>query len=307
MHLDKRFMTVLAVSLLWALLVAAVFYRLAGNAGGRRRPAPEKQIVVATKAVPAGSVLDKESVALRGVPETVAPAGAFARVEDVVDRPVISAIEPDEPVVEARLAPKGSGMGLGPMIPPGMRAVSVRVNDVVGVAGFVLPGMHVDVLVTGKPPSGGDIQTQTVLQNIAVLSAGQTIQADAKSQPITAPVVTLLVSPREAEALTLANNEGRIQLVLRNSTDRAVIPSAGHTLHELYGASRPVATVQTVAAPVPVHGANPARRSQPAVHSPTQPVKADVPVAAAVEPEQMIVIRGAVKKVEYFSREREGK
>jgi pilus assembly protein CpaB len=305
MHLDKRFMTVLGVSLLWALLVAAVFYRLAGNTGGRRRAATEKQIVVATKAVPAGSVLDKELVALRGVPETVAPAGAFGRVEDVLDRPVISAIQPDEPVVEARLAPKGSGMGLGPMIPPGMRAVSVRVNDVVGVAGFVLPGMRVDVLVTGKPPSGGDIQTQTVLQNIAVLSAGQTIQADAKSQPITAPVVTLLVTPREAEALTLANNEGRIQLVLRNSTDRAVIPSSGHTLHELYGALRPA--LQTVAAPVPASGANAPRRPKLAVNSRQRPVKAEVPIAAVAEPEQMIVIRGSVKKVEYFSREREGK
>jgi pilus assembly protein CpaB len=304
MHLDKRFMTVLGVSLLWALLVAGVFYRLAGNAAGRRRAAPEKQIVVATKAVPAGSVLDRESVALRGIPEVAAPAGAFGRLEDVVDRPVISAIQADEPVVDARLAPKGSGMGLGPMIPPGMRAVSVRVNDVVGVAGFVLPGMRVDVLVTGKPPSGGDIQTQTVLQNIAVLSAGQTIQADPKSQPITAPVVTLLVTPHEAEALTLANNEGHIQLVLRNSTDRAVIPSNGHTLHELYGASRLPA--QTVAAPVPATRASSASRSKPA-NLVKPPVRAEVPAATAVEPEQMIVIRGSVKKVEYFTREREGK
>jgi pilus assembly protein CpaB len=305
MHLDKRFMTVLGVSLLWALLVAAVFYRLAGSAGGRRRAAPEKQIVVATKAVPAGSILDKESLALRGVPETVAPAGAFARVEDVVDRPVISAIQPDEPVVEARLAPKGSGMGLGPMIPPGMRAVSVRVNDVVGVAGFVLPGMRVDVLVTGKPPSGGDIQTHTVLQNIAVLSAGQTIQADPKSQPITAPVVTLLVDPREAEALTLANNEGHIQLVLRNSTDRAVIASAGHTLHELYGASRPDA--QAVAAPAASNRSASVPRPKAAATPLKPPVRAEVPASPRAEPEQMIVIRGSVKKVEYFSPEREGK
>ena len=101
-----------------------------------------------------------------------------------------------------------------------MRAISVRVNDVVGVAGFVLPGMRVDVLVTGRPPGLADTVTRTVLQNIAVLSAGQTIQTDGKSQSITTPVVTLLVDPREAEALTLANNEGHIQLVLRNSTDR---------------------------------------------------------------------------------------
>ena len=104
-----------------------------------------------------------------------------------------------------------------------MRAISVRVNDVVGVAGFVLPGMRVDVLVTGKPPNRADTETQTVLQNITVLSAGQTIQTDGKSQPIVAPVVTLLVTPAEAEALTLANVEGHIQLVLRNSTDQATV------------------------------------------------------------------------------------
>src|ERR1019366_8408415 len=237
MQLDRRLVLVVSVSMTCALLVAGGFYRLARGAGGRTRAAAaEKQVVVATKLLPVGSTLDRTSVRLRGVPGSLFPAGAFARLEDVLERPVISAIQADEPVVEARLAVKGSGMGLGPLIPPGMRAISVRVNDVVGVAGFVLPGMRVDVLVTGKPNNRADTETQTVLQNITVLSAGQTTQTDGKSQPIVTPVVTLLVSPAEAESLTLSNVEGKIQLVLRNSTDQATVPTSGRRLHDIYGA-----------------------------------------------------------------------
>jgi pilus assembly protein CpaB len=294
MQVDRRFVLVVSVSLLCALLVAGGFYRLASGARRRpSRPPAEKQVVVATKLIPVGTTLDSASVKLRGVPENLFPAGAFSRLEDVLERPVISAIQADEPVVEARVAVKGSGMGLGPLIPPGMRAISVRVNDVVGVAGFVLPGMRVDVLVTGKPPNRTDTETQTVLQNITVLSAGQTIATDGKSQPIATPVVTLLVSPAEAEALTLSNIEGRIQLVLRNSTDRATVATSGRRLHDLYGVP------PAEAAPPKVH-----RAAAPVVVAPVVAAAAAPPPAA---PEQMIVIRGAVKKVEVFSREQETK
>ncbi len=183
MHFDRRFLTVVGVSLVWALLVAGAFYRLAGGRSGRAHAAPTKQVVVAAQPLLVGSLVTRASVTVRGVPEALFPAGAFSRVEDVVDRPVIQEIQADEPLVEARLAVKGSGAGLGPLIPPGMRAISVRVNDVVGVAGFVLPGMRVDVLVTGKAAGNGEMQTQTVLQNIAVLSAGQTIQSDPRASP----------------------------------------------------------------------------------------------------------------------------
>ena len=142
-------------------------------------------------------------------------------------------------MVEARIAARGSGLGLGPLIPPGMRAMAVRVNDVVGVAGFVLPGMRVDVLVTGRPPGRAEAYTRTVLQNITVLSAGQTIDTDGKGQAINTPVVTLLVSPADAETLTLSNSEGHIQLVLRNSSDQQVAGTRGRQTLELYGAPAP--------------------------------------------------------------------
>jgi pilus assembly protein CpaB len=237
-------------------------------------------------------------VTLRSVPESLFPAGGFSRVEDVLERPVINSIQADEPVIEARIAVKGSGVGLGPLIAPGMRAISVRVNDVVGVAGFVLPGMRVDVLVTSRPANRAETETQTVLQNITVLSAGQTIQTDGKSQPIVAPVVTLLVTPAEAEALTLANVEGQIQLVLRNSTDQATVATRGRRLHEIQ-------------ATPPAESAPPPRARWPA---PLPPVASMVakPVAESVshaspapvaEPDQMVVIRGAVKNVEVFSHQ----
>lgn len=295
MHFDRRFLVVVGVSLVWAALVAGTFYRAVGGAAGRTRAATLKQVVAATRPLPVGSTVDSASVTLRGVPEALLPAGAFSRIEDVVERPVIGDIQANEPVVEARLAAKGSGGGLGPMIPPGMRAISVRVNDVVGVAGFVLPGMRVDVLVTGKAANAADTETQTVLQNIAVLSAGQTTQTDGKNQPIVVPVVTLLVTPPDAEALTLANSEGHIQLVLRNSTDRALTATGGRQLHELYRTARPEA------APPPVRRT--AVRSAGPVAAPAAapPVTRPSPAAA---PEQMIVIQGSVRKVEVFSPER---
>jgi pilus assembly protein CpaB len=250
--------------------------------------------------LPAGATLDRASLKVRGVPESLFPAGGFSRLEDVLDRPVISPIQPDEPVIEARIAAKGSGMGLAPLIPTGMRAISVRVNDVVGVSGFILPGMRVDVLVTGRPPNQADTVTRTVLQNIAVLSAGQTIQTDGKSQSIITPVVTLLVAPSEAESLTLANNEGHIQLVLRNSTDGMKAQTPGRMLHDLYGAA-------AAAAPLPpdINPAPPVARGQAARPAPVAAKRSTVEttVVPAEEPDQMTIIRGSVKKVEVFVKE----
>jgi pilus assembly protein CpaB len=288
MRMDRRFWIVTMASLLWGLLVAGFFYRVAAGSGRRSRAGPQKAMVVAARELPFGSNLTRESVKLRNVPENLFPAGGFSRIEDVLDRPVISAIQPDEPVVEARIAARGSGLGLAPLIPPGMRAMAVRVNDVVGVAGFLLPGMRVDVLVTGRPPGRSDAFTRTVLQNITVLSAGQTIETDGKSQSINTPVVTLLVSPSEAEVLTLANSEGHIQLVLRNSSDQRVAGTRGRQTLELYGAP-PV--VEAAAGPAP----KPRRAAQAAAG---KPAAVAVPVPPPPAADQVLVIRGNVKTLE---------
>jgi len=293
MRFDRRFWLVLAASLGWGLLVAAAFYRVAGG-GGRAHAESRKQVVVAAKTLPAGATIDRESVKLRNLPESAVPATGFAKLEDVLDRPVISPIQPDEPVVEARIAAKGSGMGLAPLIPPGMRAISVRVNDVVGVSGFVLPGMRVDVLVTGRPPNQQDTVTRTVLQNIAVLSAGQTIQTDGKSQSMVVPVVTLLVDPQEAEALTLANNEGHIQLLLRNSTDDKRAATQGRQLHDLYGT-----TAKKEPEPVAAAAPRAARKTAP---PPPAAGQSRTPAQPTLEVDQVIVMHGATRKVEVFAK-----
>jgi pilus assembly protein CpaB len=310
MRLDRRFVTVLAVSLIWSAVVAGVFYRMASAAGSRTRAESQKQIVVAARELAVGATVDRDSVKLRAVPDSMAPAGAYTKVEDLLERPVISPIHPEEPVTEARVAAKGSGMGLAPLIPSGMRAISVRVNDVVGVAGFILPGMHVDVLVTGRPPGRQDTVTRTVLQNIAVLSAGQTIQADGKSQSIVTPVVTLLVNPHEAESLTLANNEGHIQLVLRNSSDQQVAATRGRGLQEIFGFTGGSAGGALPRdEPREVRQIARATGRRAPVREAPQPPALDQsgvrPVLKPVEEDQMVIIRGKTKTVEVFARDGE--
>ena len=285
MRLDRRFFTVIALSLIWAFVVSALFYRVVMRRG--RSPAvEEKPLVVAAQVLPFGAVIKAESVKLTRVPPKLFPKGAFSRTEDVVDRPVISPIQPDEPVVEARIALRGSGVGVAPLIPAGMRAISVRVNDVVGVSGFILPGMRVDVLVTGRPPGRDDTFTTTVLQNITVLSAGQTIQVDANRQAINTPVVTLLVTPAQAEAMALANNEGRIQLVLRNSTDQNVARTEGQHLRALYRAGDE---------PVPRASVGHRDVAPPPV---ARPAPVIAPPLAEPPPETILVIRGTQKSLE---------
>jgi len=236
--MDRRFLTVLGVSLVFALVVSAIFYQISA---GRNPSAPKaedtdmKDLVVAVRPLPVGATIKPEDVKVVQVPAAQFPKGGISTVEEVIDRPVISNILAEEPVHEGRLAARGSGLGLAPIIPKGMRAVTIRVNDVAGVAGFVLPGMRVDVLVTGRPPEGDEEKvTITVLQNILVLSAGQTIQPDAEGRAINAPTVTLLVTPEQAETLTLAASEGRVQLVLRNGSDQSIAKTKGKALRELY-------------------------------------------------------------------------
>lgn len=260
--MDRRLITVLGISLLFALVVSSVFYAVTSRVKAGARPAPKVQkttLVVAAVALPPGMQIKPEHVRLAEIEKDRLPLGAFERVEEVVGRPVTAKILPDEPVVAGRLGERGTGFGLAPVIPPGMRAVAVRVNEVVGVAGFVMPGMRVDVLVTVKPPGEGMARTSTVLQNIVVAAAGQQIQPDASGKAVNVPVVTLLVTPEQAEILTLAGNEGRIQLVLRNAADQEVAATPGRELAELYGRPR---------TPAPLRRALPAAQAKPPTPTP---------------------------------------
>jgi pilus assembly protein CpaB len=290
--MDRRFLTVLGVSLVFALVVSSVFYQMTARSSSVKKAesaSDQKDVVVATRPLGVGWMIKPADVKIDKVPGDAFPKGAFSKVEDVLDRPVISNVLLDEPILEGRLAAKGSGLGLAPTIPVGMRAVTVRVNDVAGIAGFVLPGMKVDVLVTGHPPNTDGTQTSTVLQNMLVLSAGSTMTPDPRGQTIQAPTVTLLVDPEQAETLTLANSEGRIQLVLRNSSDQTIEKTSGRFVTELYGAQRK---------PVPTKPENPRPKAKPVEVVKAAPVVVIAAPPPPPPPDQIVVIRGTTRTVE---------
>jgi pilus assembly protein CpaB len=285
--MDRRFLTVLGVSLLFALVISSIFYQMTARAGSARKaePADQRDIVLAARPLSVGTTIKPADIKVAKIPAAAFPKGAFAKPEEVIDRPIVSNVLIDEPVLEGRLATRGSGLGLAPVIPVGMRGVTVRVNDVTGISGFVLPGMRVDVLVTGRPPNADGTMTFTPLQNMLVLSAGTAVQPDQRGNAIPAATVTLLATPEQAETLTLANNEGRIQLVLRNGSDQTIEKTNGRELAELYGER---ASRKKVADAEP----RPRPRPAPAV------VAAAPPPPPPPPPDQIIVIRGTQKSVE---------
>jgi pilus assembly protein CpaB len=235
--MNKRFVGVLIFAFIVALGVSTVFYRLLVRQSETAKAAPATvRIVLATRDLEMGTILREEDVKIADWPGAV-PAGATASPQDVLGRGVTTPIYAREPVIESRLAPKGAGGGLAAMIPQGMRAVAVRVNEVVGVAGFVVPGMHVDILISGNSPGGnGNLGTltKTMLQNIEVLSAGQDFKKDAEGKPISVAVVNLLVTPDQAEQLSLASNNTNIQLILRNPLDHQTTQTPGAAMAQLF-------------------------------------------------------------------------
>jgi pilus assembly protein CpaB len=250
----------LTVILLSAFLIAAggsyVVYRLVGKQLRDYAKNQATQIVVAASDLEIGAVIkatDLKTAALVGAP----PKDAILKTDLAVGRGVITPIYAGEPVIEKRLAPVGSGGGLAATIPAGMRACAVKVDEVVGVAGFVLPGMHVDVLISGGMP--GDLtssgtQVRTLLQNIEVLSAGKNFQRDNDGKPAEVAVVNLLVTPDQAEVLSLASNQTHIQLVLRNPIDHQISKPPGTDLANLFGhppskAPAPASGIRRVVAP----------------------------------------------------------
>jgi len=176
-------------------------------------------VIVAANDLQVGARVTEHDIKIIKVLGSDLPPGAPRRRADVIGHGVIIPIAKGEFILPNRLAGENAGSGLPSLIPPGMRAVSVRVNEVVSVAGFVTPGTRVDVLLTGTPGSGGEQQTTTVLQNVAVLASGHTLERTSTGEAQNTAVITLLVSPDDAQRLTLASAEGRIQLSLRNPLD----------------------------------------------------------------------------------------
>jgi pilus assembly protein CpaB len=227
---------------------------------------PGVDVVVAANDLQVGAKIEDGDVKLVRMPEGSIPANCFrGTMSKVIGRGVILPISRGEFILPNKLAGENAGSGLPSLIPPGMRAVSVRVNEVVSVAGFVQPGTRVDVLLTGSPGTGeGAEQTTTVLENVAVIATGQKLEHNASGDAQMTPVITLLVSPDDAQKLTLASAQGRIQLALRNPLDTREQDLAAVNTSNLYkGVPQPAAA----AAPRPKirHVAAPATPPPPPV------------------------------------------
>src|SRR5690348_15814052 len=219
MNRRNRTLIVVGLAVLLASIASFGVYRAISRIPVREVPIATRHQVVAKLAVPVGTMLTRDQVQLVAWPADAPVPGGFTNIDDVVGRGVISSLVPNEPLSEAKLAPRESGAGLPPSIPPGMRAMSVKVNDVVGVAGYTIPGTHVDVLVTLRADK--ESVARIVISNVQVLAAGTNIDQEKSKdgKPIPTSVVTLLLTPQDAERLALAENEGSIMLALRNPID----------------------------------------------------------------------------------------
>jgi pilus assembly protein CpaB len=234
--MNRRLLTILLIAFVVASACTFLVYRILGHIVVASKPVATTKVVAAATDIKLGTVLTSADLTTTEIAGSV-PKGAILKPEEAIGRGVIADIYQGEPILDNRLAAAGSGGGLAATIPDGMRACAVKVDDVVGVAGFVTPGMRVDVLVSGIPPgdagNNAGTLTKTILQNIAVLSAGTDIQKDAEGKPQQVQVVNLLVTPDQAETLSLAS-QLKIQLVLRNPTDTKVNEVATTAMGELF-------------------------------------------------------------------------
>jgi len=234
----SRLLMIGGLALAIGLLVSYNVYNRLRAITSQSNSANEVPVVVAADDIEVGAKLKANDLRVINVPQSSVPPGAFSAPTKVLGRGAVLPIGRGDFILPNKLAALDAGAGLPSMIPPGMRAVSVRVNDVVSVAGFVQPGTRVDVLDTGN---GNDRQTVTVLQNVAVIAVGGSLLERLAGEQ-SAPVITLLVSPDDAQKLALASQEGRIQLALRNPLDTKKDAIAATRASSLYSSERPATT-----------------------------------------------------------------
>jgi pilus assembly protein CpaB len=237
--MNRRLIGVLTFALLVATATSSLVYRLvvAHVQAPAARPAMQSnRLVVAAHDLQVGALIADGDLEEINWPGPI-PEQTLKTRQELVGRGVIANIFKNEPISVNRLAARGAGAGLASTIPIGKRAVALRVNEVVGLAGFVLPGMRVDVLIAGSAPGlqAQTVRCKTILQNIEVLSAGQKIEKSLDGKPETAEVVNLLVTPEQAEILNLASSETKVQLVLRNPLDNHEEVTHGTSLAVLFG------------------------------------------------------------------------
>ena len=278
----NRIFAVLAIAVLAGGGLAYGTYNLMQNQPVKTVASPTQPVVVAAADLSLGSELKKEDLTVVSFPAGQVPDGTFAKPQDIVGRGLIVPVVKNEPILSAKLASKEAGAGLPPVIPEGMRAVSVRVNEVVGVAGYVLPGTRVDVVATQSPTNSPvDTTSKVVLANVQVLTAGMRMEQEEKGKPVQVTVVTLLVTPEQAERLALASTEGKIQLALRNPLDQSAPVTPGIRPAVLMGMAKSPAPAKSTASAKPAKG---------------QPVTMEAPAAPALPTVE--IIRGDKRATE---------
>lgn len=238
--MDRRRLT---IALLAALLLSGAVTFFLNRRINRRNaalvPQTMQKYVAAARAVQPGEVLKAENLTLIDWPAKLPLDGGFTKVEDLAGRAAILPIAAQQPILQAFLAVPGSGIGLTVKIPEGMRAMSVRSDEIAGVAGFLFPGSRVDVLVTWHGEGLPQPETQIVLQDVEVLTAGQKVEPEPGGKAETVGVVTLLLTPEDAQKAALANSQGTIHFVLRNGADRGQVKPPPVSVAELSGMTRP--------------------------------------------------------------------
>lgn len=251
------------------------FFRRVRISNAQRRVS---QVVAANSDLSPGVTLAAKDLMLVEWPSDMALAGSFSKIEDVAGRPLLYPMGAREPILKRDLAAEGSGIGLASKIPMGMRATAVRSNEISGVAGFLFPGSRVDVLATYTQTGTTGPITQTILQDVEVLTAGQTTEPDPQGKPETVNVVTLLLNPEDSQKLTLASAQGAIQFVLRSGVDQSNVPVHSTRLDQLLASERP-----------------------PAPPPDTVPIKRVFkPLPPAAAPYAMEVIQGTQRSVQKF-------
>jgi len=289
--------TRMVVFALFALaLSGAVTYYAYRMLSNRLSPPTEEtvQIVVAAEKLSLGTRLAEQHLRIANWPKANLPEGRFSDPKEIEGRGVIVQMSANEPVLDSKLASKEAGAGLASAIPEGMRAMSVRVNDIIGVAGFVTPGTHVDVIIIGTPGSNSTQQTSKIfLENVQILAAGQNLERDVNGKPQASQVVTMLLTPEDAQKLALAG-DSRIQLALRNPIDMAQENTPGVQMAALYGKSSAAEASQ-------------APRPRPVRYTPPRPkpiAAIPVNVEPAVRRVTVEVISGGKRETSTFEMKR---
>ena len=292
---NKRFFIVLVGALLFGLLAAVSVSRYLSSAQAYTKNL--NRVAVAKVAIPIGTKIIPEQVMVVQFPKESTPDGTFESPDKLAGRVAVTNIAPREPITEARLAPEGTAGGLSAVIPEGYRAMTVKVDDVVGISGFIMPGTLVDVVVVIDPAEKAGMQdpiSKIVLQNIKVLANGQNIdKPEDQREANSVKAVTLLVLPEQAEKLALAASEGHLQLVMRNSVDQGDEQTTGINKRGLLGGEH--------AAPVPDPGSLKSEQPKPAArpvvrHVHVEPKPAASPATPAPPRASVEMIEGAKKR-----------